>query len=84
MPRRRRRLRRGESNGGGTDVTLVVEPMPIATITAWSGSASYAFEAIDPRWSEGYGSTYGSNCSCLFCIKYCDVNGVTTKSGTCC
>jgi hypothetical protein len=31
-----------------------------------------------------YGSTYASNCTCLFCTKYCDVNGVTTKSGTCC
>ena len=31
-----------------------------------------------------YGSTYSSNCFCLSCTKYCDVNGQTTKSGTCC
>ena len=31
-----------------------------------------------------YGSGYSSNCYCTFCQKYCNTNGQTYKSGSCC
>ncbi len=43
-----------------------------------------ATEPDAPPREPDYPSAYASNCTCLFCVKYCQVNGVTEKGGTCC
>lgn len=69
-----------DDNASGTDVTLLVPPLPPGTVAC----NDYELIAIDPDRSLRYGSGYASNCSCSFCIKYCTVNGATYKNGTCC
>lgn len=76
-----------QDNSAGSDVTLVVPqlaPGPMI-LQAQRGDAieTLGCFATDGEIS-GYGSTYGSSCTCSYCSKWCSTKGGVVYSGTCC